>query len=81
MKNEKDLFKQLGEAFKPDRESIYILTHKHDKLNPNSGKFETITETLKEGTELECLMFLQRYQGHSYDWATKYEGYKLTLKA
>lgn len=36
-------------------------------------------KTLKEGTELECLIFLQRYQSQSYDWATKYEGYKLEL--
>ena len=76
----KDNLKELANIVKPQPEPIYILTHKHDKLNELTGKFETITETLKEGTELECLMFLQRCQGHSYDWATRHEGYKLTIK-
>lgn len=76
----KDIFNQLGEILKTEKEPIYILTHKNERLNKNTNKFELITETLKEGTEIECLMFLQRYQGRSYDWATKYEGYKLELK-
>ena len=76
----KDKLKELANIVKPGQEPIYILTHKNERLNKESGKLETITETLKEGTEIECLMFLQSYQGHSYDWATKYEGYKLTIK-
>jgi hypothetical protein len=29
------------------------------------------------GTENECYYKLQRVQGHSADWAIKYEGYKV----
>jgi hypothetical protein len=30
-----------------------------------------------KGTETDCYMKLQRYQGHSAHWAMKYEGYKI----
>ena len=36
-------------------------------------------KVLKTGTNFECLLFLQRYQGQSYDYATKYSGYKIEL--
>jgi hypothetical protein len=36
-------------------------------------------KVLKEGTHFECLLFLQKYQSQSCDWATKYEGYKIEL--
>ncbi len=33
---------------------------------------------VKRGSELECLMYQHAHSCYSWDWAVKYEGWKLT---
>jgi len=52
---------------------------KRIRKHKEAGKFALIRDNkvLFEGTENECLVFLQRHQGQSWDYAFRYGGYKL----
>ena len=58
--------KEIKQVEPSVNEDIHVLTHD--------------SKVIFEGGYNECLFFLQRCQGHSYDWATRYEGYKISIK-